>query len=191
MARAALALLDDVGLPDLTMRRLAAALDVQPSALYHHFPNKQAMLAELADRIVTARPSAVPHERGGGQADATWATGVRDAAGTLRDSLLAYRDGAEVVASTLSMGLGANAARDRLASAIARGGFDTGATRLAATALLHFVLGHVSHEQQRLQFDSLGVVSPDAVDDAAVDGFLFGVDVFIAGLRARATVPSV
>ncbi|WP_233189149.1 TetR/AcrR family transcriptional regulator, partial [Subtercola sp. Z020] len=49
---AALRILDDQGLPDLTMRHLAAALDVQPSALYWHFPNKQTLLAAVADRIV-------------------------------------------------------------------------------------------------------------------------------------------
>ena len=179
VARAALALLDDVGLPDLTMRRLAAALDGQPSPLYHHFPNKQTILAELADRIVTARPAAAASE--------DWTRDVRRAADALRDGLLAYRDGAEVVASTLSMGLGAEAARDRLAEAIAGGGFDADTTRRGATALLHFVLGHVSHEQQRLQFDSLGVVAPDAVDDA-VGAFAFGVDVFVAGLCARLQV---
>jgi hypothetical protein len=53
--------------------------------------------------------------------------------------------------------------------------------------VLHFVLGHVSHEQQRLQFDSLGVVATTASDDAA-DAFAFGVDVFVAGLRVRTPV---
>lgn len=172
VARAALRLLDDVGLPDLTMRRLAADLDVQPSALYHHFPNKQTLLAEVADRIVTAR--------GAVEASGDWSRDVDAAAAALRDSLLAYRDGADVVASTLSMGLGAEAARDLLADAIARGGFDADTTRRAATALLHFVLGHVSHEQQRLQFDSLGVVAADVADDPGA--FAFGVDLFVTGL---------
>ena len=48
----ALQILDEYGLPDLTMRRLAGALDVQASALYWHFPNKQTLLAELANRIL-------------------------------------------------------------------------------------------------------------------------------------------
>ena len=51
---AALDILDRQGLPDLTMRRVASALDVQASALYWHFPNKQTLLAALADRIVLA-----------------------------------------------------------------------------------------------------------------------------------------
>ncbi|MER2093167.1 MAG: TetR family transcriptional regulator, partial [Saccharopolyspora rectivirgula] len=37
----AIAVLDEYGLESLTMRRLAAELGVQPSALYHHVPNKQ------------------------------------------------------------------------------------------------------------------------------------------------------
>ncbi|QAY59414.1 TetR family transcriptional regulator [Microbacterium protaetiae] len=176
VARTALRLLDDVGLPDLTMRRLAAALDVQPSALYHHFPNKQALLADLADRIVSPRPVATT--------SGEWDRDVRSAAAALRDGLLAYRDGAEVVASTLSMGLGADAALRRLSDSIALGGFDEATTRRAATALLHFVLGHVSHEQQRLQYDSLGVVVGRG-PDASADAFAFGVDLLVEGLRAR------
>jgi AcrR family transcriptional regulator len=155
VARAALRILDDDGLADLTMRRLAAALDVQPSALYWHFPNKQTLLAELADRIVAVQSASPASEPVAGSA-------ARAEAGALRDALLAYRDGAEVVSSTLALGLGSATARDRLAAALVEDGIDDDLARRAATALLHFVLGHVSHEQQRMQYDSLGVVAPDA-----------------------------
>src|ERR1700712_2461317 len=93
VANAALRILDEYGLPDLTMRRLAAALDVQPSALYWHFPNKQTLLAELADRIVATRRA--PEQ----PVDSPWQDAVRAEAGALRDALLSYRDGAEVVSS--------------------------------------------------------------------------------------------
>ncbi|MFD0787128.1 TetR family transcriptional regulator, partial [Micromonospora azadirachtae] len=49
---AALGILDQQGLPDLTMRHLAATLGIQPSGLYWHFPNKQALLAAVSDRII-------------------------------------------------------------------------------------------------------------------------------------------
>ncbi|KHK96850.1 TetR family transcriptional regulator [Microbacterium mangrovi] len=181
MARAALRILDDDGLPDLTMRRLAASLDVQPSALYWHFPNKQTLLAELADRIVA---QAAPRRAG---ADA--GSHTRAAAFALRDALLAYRDGAEVVSSTLALGLGAASAREGLADAIAADGFARTDADRAATALLHFVMGHVSHEQQRLQYDSLGVVAPEAGGaglgaSGSADDFAFGVDLLIGGLQA-------
>ncbi len=48
----ALAVLDAYGLADLTMRRLGGELGVQPSALYHHFPDKQSLLAAVADEIL-------------------------------------------------------------------------------------------------------------------------------------------
>jgi AcrR family transcriptional regulator len=181
VARAALQILDDEGLPELTMRRLAAALDVQPSALYWHFPNKQTLLAELADRIVAL---GTPADVSGG------ASRTRSEAIALRDRLLAYRDGAEVVSSTLALGLGATAARDRLAAAIEADGYDPAMAAPASSALLHFVMGHVSHEQQRMQYDSLGVVqagaglAPDRDAGASAD-FAFGVELFIGGLEQR------
>lgn len=177
VANAALRILDDYGLPDLTMRRLAGALSVQPSALYHHFPNKQTLLAELADRIADrARPSTVP--------ELGWAEVATSEAFGLRDALLAYRDGAEVVSSTFALGLGASTPLARLRVAFERG-FDSETSTRAATALLHFILGHVSHEQQRLQYDSLGVVAVDEGDLATGDSeaFAFGVSLLIEGLR--------
>lgn len=202
VARTALRILDDHGLPDLTMRRLAAALDVQPSALYWHFPNKQTLLADLADRIVAHGRPAAGAASGGASGGVTgpasvpdaapdqWMHAVRTESATLRDALLAYRDGAEVVSSTFALGLGSTDAVDRLAAAVALGGFDADTGRRAATALLHFILGHVSHEQQRMQYDSIGVladagaVSPLDEDDPAA-AFVFGVDLLVGGLELR------
>ena len=179
VATAALRLLDEHGLPDLTMRRLGAALDVQPSALYWHYPDKQTLLAEVADRIVAGAARRPTDPRASGD----WAHGVRDEARALRLALLAHRDGAEVVASTTAFGLGAMAARDALADAVAAGGFPATTAERAASAVLHFVLGHVAHEQQREQLARLGAI---AVDPAAAreteDGFAFGIDLLVRGL---------
>jgi AcrR family transcriptional regulator len=49
---AATAILDDYGIADLTMRRLARELNVTPGALYWHFANKQQLLGAVADRIL-------------------------------------------------------------------------------------------------------------------------------------------
>ncbi|MEV4686863.1 TetR/AcrR family transcriptional regulator C-terminal domain-containing protein [Microbacterium sp. LWH3-1.2] len=181
VAHAAMRILDEYGLPDLTMRRLAAALEVQPSALYWHFPNKQSLLAELSDRIVT--------EVDPGSADLHWASRVRAEASALRRALLAHRDGAELVASTFALGLGSRAAHERLAAAIAAGGFDDESVRRATSALLHFVLGQVLHEQQRQQYRQLGVHGdpPGALrhDDVPEADFAFGVELLVGGLRSR------
>jgi TetR/AcrR family transcriptional regulator, tetracycline repressor protein len=50
----ALGIIDAEGLPALNMRRLAAAAGVKPMSLYHHFPNKEAILGEVAESIAAA-----------------------------------------------------------------------------------------------------------------------------------------
>ena len=52
VVEAATTLLDDYGIADLTMRRLARELSVSPGALYWHFANKQQLLGAIADRIL-------------------------------------------------------------------------------------------------------------------------------------------
>lgn len=181
VARTALRILDEYGLPDLTMRRLAAALDVQPSALYWHFPNKQSLLAELSDRIVAQVDLRTAHP--------DWASRIRAEAAALRRALLAHRDGAELVTSTLALGLGARMPQERFASAISAGDFDGETAQRAAAALLHFVLGHVLHEQQRQQYRELVVHHSETAnlrqDDAPDAEFDFGVGLLVEGLRWR------
>lgn len=159
----ALDLLDRVGLPDLSMRRLAAELEVQPSALYWHFASKQELLAAVADRILSRIPQPNP-----GTDMATVAAGIRDA-------LLAYRDGAEVVMSTYALRLGARRAQDILQSVIG--------DSASADALFEFILGHATLVQQRMYAQSVG-----ATTDAAHDPTADLDEVFRAGVRAFATV---
>lgn len=180
VARTALRILDEHGLPDFTMRRLGAALDVQPSALYWHFPDKQSLLAELADRIV-AEAAAVPADP-----REEWGERLRHEAVALRDALLGHRDGAEVVASTTALGLGATAARDALSAAVAAGGLGEADAGRAAAAVLHFVLGHVAHEQQRMQLERLGLIAADAGDEDPARDFAFGIDLLVRGVATLA-----
>ncbi|MBF4562226.1 TetR/AcrR family transcriptional regulator C-terminal domain-containing protein [Microbacterium sp. VKM Ac-2870] len=185
VAATALRLVDEGGLPDFTMRRLAAALGVQPSAIYWHYPNKQTLLAELADRIIGSRRQSIPHD--------AWSARLREEAIALREALLAYRDGAEIVSSTMALGLGSDIATSRLVDALATGPFDSAATRHAAATVLHFILGHVSLEQQRMLYDSLGARegAPVLLSDASgSEGFRFGIDTIIDGLEVRASEES-
>jgi TetR/AcrR family tetracycline transcriptional repressor len=168
---AALRILDDVGLPDLTMRRLASALGIRPSALYWHFENKQTMLAAVSDRIVADTFASTPEDT----AD------VGTVAWALRDGLLVHPDGAEVVLSTHALGLGSGQADARLGAALAAGvGADAA---LAAPVLLQFVLGHASLVQQRIQAARLGVIPGDTDADASSAAeFRLGLDLLLDGL---------
>jgi TetR/AcrR family tetracycline transcriptional repressor len=170
---AAMRLLDEVGLPDLTMRKLAASLDVQPSALYWHYANKQSLLAEVSNTIVGfAKPVS---------SQGTWQQTTKLEALALRDALLAFRDGAEVVSSTLALGLGADSALERLEKSIAVS--DRELAHAAAESILFLVLGQVWHEQQRMQANSLGVV--DNLDLAGTPNLEIGIQLILNGLSER------
>lgn len=168
VARAALALLDEFGLADLSMRRIASRLDVQPSALYWHFASKQELLADLADRIT----SRIPVD------DADVLTTAR----SIRDALFAYRDGAELVLSTYALQLGSSRAQAALEGSLRRCGSADAEER--AVALLHFVLGHATLVQQRMHADSHGALpAGDAVDVTAGLDRIF--DLGVAALARR------
>ncbi|MGW0630837.1 TetR/AcrR family transcriptional regulator [Streptomyces sp. NPDC002758] len=67
---AALRLIDADGVEALTMRKLATALDANPMSLYHHVPNKDALLRGVA-RMVGAQFRTVTLE------DAPWQERIR------------------------------------------------------------------------------------------------------------------
>jgi AcrR family transcriptional regulator len=48
---AAVALADEIGFEQLTIRRLADALDVKPMTIYHHVPNKEAIVDGMVDLV--------------------------------------------------------------------------------------------------------------------------------------------
>ncbi|MGZ8751224.1 MAG: TetR/AcrR family transcriptional regulator C-terminal domain-containing protein [Pseudonocardia sp.] len=170
----ALEVLDTYGLADLTMRRLGAELGVQPSALYHHFVNKQTLLAAVADEMLlrgrrTPRPAA-------------WDERVVSVCAELRDAMLAYRDGADVVATVHAFGLGAGAPYVELVDALTDAGFDRDLARTAARTLLHYVFGHTGDEQTHLQAGSVGAIDGEPRDHS---DFELGLALVMDGIRLR------
>jgi TetR/AcrR family tetracycline transcriptional repressor len=91
-----LRLLDDVGLNGLTIRRLAAELDVQSPALYWYFSNKQELLDHMAHALTRPWMESVRTE----STERRWDDWLVHVARTYRALLLSHRDGARLVAST-------------------------------------------------------------------------------------------
>jgi AcrR family transcriptional regulator len=50
IARVALAILEKEGPEAVSMRRVAQAVGITPMAIYHHFPNREALLNTITDR---------------------------------------------------------------------------------------------------------------------------------------------
>jgi len=96
IVRAALALLDDVGVDELTMRRLAERLGVKAASLYRHVRNKDELLGLLADEIAGEIPMVPP--------SGNWRNQLTEIAWNVRRGLLAHRDGARVLADTAPVG---------------------------------------------------------------------------------------
>lgn len=96
IVRAALALLNDVGLEGLTLRRLADELDVQAPALYWHVKNKAELLDGMAAAIFHDALDDVEAPRRG----ESWVDWTADCAHRLRTAMLTYRDGAHVLSGT-------------------------------------------------------------------------------------------
>ncbi len=141
----ALRVLDEFGLEFCSMRRVAGALGVQPSALYHHVANKQTLLSLMAARIVA---------------------GVEvtdDVAGSLlrlRDAMLAIRDGAEVVATAAAFRLEVSVFEEALADRV---GLDV------ARTVLIFVVGHTQATQLHRQAAEVGAIALDPDLDDSFD----------------------
>ncbi|MFC8797580.1 TetR/AcrR family transcriptional regulator [Promicromonospora sp. NPDC057138] len=150
----ALRLLDEYGLPDLTMRNIATALDVRASALYWHFPNKQTLLAAVSARILRPMEDVRVEEL-------TVSEAVRQLGARLRECLLAYRDAAELVSSSLALGLVDSPIWPQLIVVTRRDGVPDALSRVAAEAVMHFVVGYTFHEQQRLSADAFGLLAAD------------------------------
>lgn len=185
----ALELLADGGLHALVMRRIATELGVQQSALYWHFDNKQQLLAAVADQVVA--PVSVPAD----PASADWSKRVEALATRLRDQLLRYPDGAELVATSFAFRLGGRQPFAQFTDELTSGGLAPDDAEIAASVLLHFVLGYVTDEQQHRQAAALGAIDHPSDDHATTssdDRFARALRLIISGIDAqlRATQPA-
>ncbi|WP_449278788.1 TetR family transcriptional regulator [Leucobacter sp. GX24907] len=190
---AALRVLDEHGLEFCSMRRVAAELEVQPSALYHHVPNKQELLALMADEITRPVLSVVgadgaerAHELAGAES-ADRATAARELCRALRNAMLAVRDGADVVATASAYRLGASQVETELAALVGVEG---------ARTLLLFTFGHAQSTQTQRQAIEFGALVGGAVAaGAAAEGeetdrleasYERGLGIILAGLASLA-----
>ncbi len=182
VVRRALEVLDTWGLADLSMRRLAGELGVQPSALYHHVADKQTLLGLVADEVLARGRR---HDTLGGAGE--WDEQVAARCRALRDAVLAFRDGAELVATARSFGLGALGPERELTALLTGAALPDDLARTASRTLVHFVLGHAGDEQTHLQADSAGALGGTTHDGGPheVSDFEPGLAIVLDGIRAH------
>ncbi|MEW5811762.1 MAG: TetR/AcrR family transcriptional regulator C-terminal domain-containing protein [Actinomycetota bacterium] len=182
---AATSLLDDYGLADLSMRRLARELEVSPGALYWHFANKQQLLGAVADHILA--PVAPP--------TGDWHTRVVACCRQVRNALLSHTDGAELVSASFAAGQSAvmTDVLGRLTDAAAEAGVPARNAELTARTVVYYVLGFTVDEQSRRQWDAAGAEladGPTLLTDDPDTRFDFGVRLLLDGILARREQPA-
>ncbi|MCI4676019.1 TetR/AcrR family transcriptional regulator [Candidatus Mycolicibacterium alkanivorans] len=179
VAKAA-SILDNYGIADLTMRRLARELDVTPGALYWHFASKQELLGAVADHVLA--PACADQPAAG------WRHRIEIVCRALRDALLSHTDGAELVSASVAAGRSEAMALilSQLGAAAVEAGMDPGQAALAARSIVYYVLGFTADEQSRLQWDAAGVDVPEpSPTENPSTRFAFGLQLLTYGIGAE------
>jgi AcrR family transcriptional regulator len=92
----ALALADRIGIDDMTIRRLAEALDVKPMTIYHHVPHKEAIIDGMVDLVFSEIDEPDP--------ELDWKAAMRSRCASARVVLARHRWAAPYMESRTSPG---------------------------------------------------------------------------------------
>jgi TetR/AcrR family tetracycline transcriptional repressor len=178
VVRAALELLNEVGLDGLTTRRLADALGVQGPALYWHFKNKQELIDEMSMTLLSE--SFAPR-----RPDEDWSDWLLETARRLRRALLSYRDSARLIAGYRPKGPHGRVDPEVFFGSLREAGFAWPDAAWAAITVAQFTFGFTMDEQAALDRDpkTEGRLDPN-------QGFEFGVATIITGLKMRLATQS-
>ncbi len=202
----ALALADGEGVDALTIRRLATELGVTPMALYWHFRSKEELIAGLAERIWGEIRTDVDRS-------SPWFDQLRMMLESLIDVLRAHSSASSLLLTSEKLGPSHWQATETTLDILHVAGFDPRhASEIAKSALwtgLTLVMSEPGFdpgltpqeraEVQRRKQVELASLPPDryprlvaaavpmtSCDDNAEFHYRFGVDLFIAGVRALA-----
>jgi AcrR family transcriptional regulator len=200
---AALAILKSEGLPAVTMRHVAAALDTGAASLYVYVANREALLAEMLDRV-TAIVELEPPD------PARWREQMHSLLGRMRESFLAYPGTAALALADPPVTGTVLVAAENLLGTLSAGGFaprDAAWTCDILVLLVQAVAAeddarraagakHFADEVDELratlealpadQFPMLRTHARDMVSGDRDERFHWAIDVVLDGVLARA-----
>ncbi len=176
VVQAALRLLDKTGLDALSTRRLAQELGVAGPALYWHFKNKRELLDHVAEAMVGPGMRALDAPAAKGD----WESWLTELGRGTRAGILSRRDGARVLAGCRPARGMAGISFSNMVQVLQVAGFTEKDARHAILIVGRYTLGWTMDEQAAAD-------RPHTVDP--VEGFEFGLQLLIAGLRSRLAVP--
>ncbi|WP_246821383.1 TetR family transcriptional regulator [Corynebacterium sp. HMSC074C04] len=206
---AALTILNEYGLGDLTIRRLTRHLGTAAGAMYWHYPSKQALLGAVADRILAPCTEF--------SATGDWRADTEAIAELLYSCLTAHRDGAEVVSAALATGTATIRPEQLLADVLENApetSISTPSAADTASVLVYFILGATVDQQTAIALNlngaksvsdkgdtnsennaSTGAAAKASSEDAAEQAkelgrqrIVLGTELFIAGIAGVAGI---
>lgn len=163
--KAALEILDAEGLENVTLRRLAAKLNVQAPALYWHFKDKSDITDDMAQAILknAGLDDITP------PADInTWDSWLKNLMRSLRNALIAHRDGGRVVAgATFGRAYTLEKIMVMTTKVLEKAGFDRLHANIATSTAIDYVWGFVIEEQAGIAPEAaLSALAPPDRDQA-------------------------
>jgi AcrR family transcriptional regulator len=150
---AAVTLADSIGVDALTMRKLAVELDVKPMTIYHHIPNKEAIIDGMVD-VVFSEIDLPP-------TDLDWKQAIRQRASSARLVLARHPWAAPLMESRTSPGPATLGHHDAVIGCLRAGGFSVAMTAHAYALIDAFIYGFA------LQEASLPATGGDEMGDLA------------------------
>jgi TetR/AcrR family transcriptional regulator, tetracycline repressor protein len=143
VTRAGLKLLNEIGLEQLTLRRLAEELNVQAATIYWHFKSKEELLDEMATTVLTEGAANMLPRRN----SSSWKTWGMCYGEGLRKTLLAYRDGARMVSGTRLTNTEPLKTTERIGAQMVSSGFSLRAAIVLVGTILNYTLSFTMEEQ--------------------------------------------
>jgi TetR/AcrR family transcriptional regulator, tetracycline repressor protein len=143
VTRTALNLLNEIGLEQLTLRRLGTALNVQPATIYWHFKSKESLLDEMATAVLTEGASNLLPRK----TSADWQVWASCYGAGLRRTLLGYRDGARMVSGTWLTNTEPLKTTERIAATMISSGFSLRAAIVLLSTIYNYTLSFTMEEQ--------------------------------------------
>src|SRR5215207_10144955 len=164
---AALRLIDADGLDALSMRRLGAELGVDPMAVYHHLPGKDAVVRGVVAQVFADMPLPA--------SDGPWLRRVREWARTYRALARAHPNLVlRIVSDPAAVAIAAASINASLTSALGDSGIEPQLAARVANVIVDYINGF-----------SLAEVS-SALPASESDDFEFGLNLILAGATRSA-----
>jgi TetR/AcrR family tetracycline transcriptional repressor len=172
----ALRLLDEVGIDGLSTRRLATELGIKSASLYWHFKDKDELLNEMSG-VMFEEALLLPNISGPAF---VWDEWLADGARRIRRTALSRRDGAQVMARPRPRLPQPRIPFEDNVKMLMRSGLPDMECRLTMQALRRYAIGAALQEQS-----NKGAAAAVGIVGTGEEGFEFGLQAFIEGLKAR------